>query len=105
MLMGRICGSFMHVEVLVIGEGLCLGLPAISDTQSTLSFGLLVLLIFLYSLNFLVPLEHTEVLSGPSAWLLTPCFSSASCSPGNSVMDDEQAEEMPSLPQCNGGGE
>ncbi|XP_034377271.1 nuclear body protein SP140-like isoform X2 [Arvicanthis niloticus] len=27
----------------------------------------------------------------------------ASCSPGNSIMDDEQAEEMPSLPQCNGG--
>lgn len=28
----------------------------------------------------------------------------ASCSPGNSQMNDEQAEEVPSLSQCNGGG-
>ncbi|XP_052606518.1 nuclear body protein SP140-like isoform X2 [Peromyscus californicus insignis] len=27
----------------------------------------------------------------------------ASCSPGNSQMNDEQGEEVPSLPQCNGG--
>ncbi|XP_036029158.1 nuclear body protein SP140-like isoform X2 [Onychomys torridus] len=27
----------------------------------------------------------------------------ASCSPGNSQMNDEQAEEVPSFPQCNGG--
>lgn len=46
MLMGRICGSFIHDKVLVTGEGLCLGLLAICDTQSMLSFGFLVLLIF-----------------------------------------------------------
>ena len=46
MLMGRICGSFIHVKVLVNGEVLCLGLLTICDTQSMLSFGILVLLIF-----------------------------------------------------------
>ena len=46
MLMGRICGSFIHVKVLVNGEVLCLGLLTICDTQSMLSFGFLVLLIF-----------------------------------------------------------
>lgn len=37
-LMGRVCGSFIHVEVLGIGEGPCLGLLAICDPQSMLSF-------------------------------------------------------------------
>lgn len=46
MLMGRICGSFIHVKVLVTGEVLCVGLLTICDTQSMLSFGFLVLLIF-----------------------------------------------------------
>ncbi|GAB1285172.1 Sp140 nuclear body protein [Apodemus speciosus] len=32
-----------------------------------------------------------------------PRLEAASCIPGNSKMNDRQAEEMPSLPQCNGG--
>lgn len=44
---------------------------------------------------FLVPLHG----------LLNPCFSSASYSPGNTQMSAGQAEEVPSLPQCNGGDE
>lgn len=41
----------------------------------------------------------------PLHGLLNLYFSSASCSPGNTQTNAEQAEEAPSLPQCNGRGE
>ena len=157
MLMGRICGSFIHVKVLVNGEVLCLGLLTICDTQSMLSFGFLVLLIFfiwvhcsclqthtsrvcirshyrwLWSTMWFLGIElrtYVRAVSALNLWAISPapwfsyipwtswfhlstlryylvplhgwltsCFSSAS------KTNDEQAEEMLSLPQCNGGGE
>ncbi|KAL6070160.1 hypothetical protein STEG23_009635, partial [Scotinomys teguina] len=39
----------------------------------------------------------------PNGWRRKIRSTAVSCSPGNSQMNDEQADEVPSLPQCNGG--
>lgn len=93
----RICGLFVHVEVVVAGKDDALLYSLFVLHSQCCHFDPLSSLFSYIPRASWFPPEQTEV---PLHGLLYSCFFSESCSPGSSQMNDEEAQEVPSFPQC-----